>query len=230
MKRKDILFIVLFAGIFLPLIIFAGAYNYYAAFSKEWAFLSSFLKFALLATMGEMLGMRIRTGKYYTSDFGLLPRAIVWGFLGIFTKAAFMIFSGGVPVIAEYAGMSDPSGVLSSEISVQKVLLAFLISFFLNIIYAPVLMITHKVTDNHIMSTGGTVSGFLTYVNVTEALKGINWDSMWGFVLRKTIPLFWIPAHTITFLLPSELQILFAALLSTVLGMILAFASRVTEK
>ena len=45
-------------------------------------------------------------------------------------------------------------------------------------------------------------------------------------ILFRTIPLFWIPAHTFTFLLPPELRILFAAFLSVALGAILAFAKR----
>jgi hypothetical protein len=48
---------------------------------------------------------------------------------------------------------------------------------------------------------------------------------VWGFVFKKTIPFFWIPAHTITFLLPPELRVLFAAALGIVLGVILALAS-----
>jgi len=43
-------------------------------------------------------------------------------------------------------------------------------------------------------------------------------------VFKKTIPLFWIPAHTITFLLNPDYQVLFAAFLSIVLGAILAVA------
>lgn len=226
MKRKDLFFILIFIGIFLPIIISPVAYEHFAAFSREWAFTASFLKFAVLATMGEMLGMRIRTGKYYSEVFGLVPRAIVWGILGVFTKAAFMIFGVGVPAIAMHAGMSDPAAVMAGGLTAQKLMLSFLISFFLNIIYAPVLMITHKVTDSHISLTGGSLRGFFTPIRVEEALGAINWNSMWGFVLKKTIPLFWIPAHTITFLLPQELQILFAAILSTALGLILAFAAR----
>jgi hypothetical protein len=47
----------------------------------------------------------------------------------------------------------------------------------------------------------------------------------WGFVFKKTIPLFWFPAHTITFLLPAHLQVLFAAVLSIFLGIILSVAA-----
>jgi hypothetical protein len=49
---------------------------------------------------------------------------------------------------------------------------------------------------------------------------------MWGFVFKKTIPFFWIPAHTITFLLPPDVQVLFAALLGIALGTILAVAGK----
>ena len=37
----------------------------------------------------------------------------------------------------------------------------------------------------------------------------------------KTIPFFWVPAHTITFMLPPEYQIVMAAYLSVALGIIL---------
>jgi hypothetical protein len=55
-------------------------------------------------------------------------------------------------------------------------------------------------------------------------LKKIDWQVMWGFVFKKTLPLFWIPAHTVTFLLPEMHRVLFAALLGIVLGTILAIA------
>ena len=53
----------------------------------------------------------------------------------------------------------------------------------------------------------------------------VNWDVQWNVVFKKTIPLFWFPAHTITFILPSTFQVLFAALLGVALGLILALAS-----
>jgi len=46
------------------------------------------------------------------------------------------------------------------------------------------------------------------------------------FVLLKTIPLFWIPAHTAVFLLPAEFRVVAAAFLSVALGGILAFAKK----
>ena len=45
------------------------------------------------------------------------------------------------------------------------------------------------------------------------------------FVLRND-SFFWYPAHTITFLLPDEVRVLFAAILGVALGVLLAIAAR----
>ena len=115
---------------------------------------------------------------------------------------------------------------MAGPVTAPKILLAFCISFFLNIFYAPMLMITHRVSDLHIASAHGERSRLLRMPDVAQILASVDWKSMWGFVLKKTIPFFWIPAQTVTFLLPPEFQILFAALLSTVLGVILALSGQ----
>ena len=45
--------------------------------------------------------------------------------------------------------------------------------------------------------------------------------NVWGSFIPKTILYFWIPAHTVTFLLPAEFRVLVGALLSMALGFIL---------
>jgi hypothetical protein len=87
-------------------------------------------------------------------------------------------------------------------------------------------MVTHRVSDLHIAASAGDSSKLLKPPAAGRLLGAIDWSSMWGFVLRKTIPIFWIPAQTVTFLLPQEFQVLFAALLSTVLGVILAISTQ----
>ncbi|MDE7102493.1 MAG: hypothetical protein K2O37_06815, partial [Bacteroidales bacterium] len=62
-------------------------------------------------------------------------------------------------------------------------------------------------------------------IRMGEIMQGIDWKRQWSFVFKKTIPFFWIPAHTVTFMLPGEYQVLFAAFLGVVLGIILAFAA-----
>ena len=93
----------------------------------------------------------------------------------------------------------------------------------MNSIFAPVFMTLHKITDIHIQDTGGSLIRFFKPIPIGNIMANrINWQVQWGFVFKKTIPLFWYPAHTITFLLPGDFQVLFAAFLGVVLGLILS--------
>ncbi|MCU0377085.1 MAG: hypothetical protein MUC78_02395 [Bacteroidales bacterium] len=225
MKKRDLIFIAGFTAVFVPFFISEKLYDFFLWFSGEWAFTASFIKFAILATMGEMLGSRIRAGIYLPEGFALLYRAAVWGFLGMTVKAAFMIFGGGTTLIMEHLGMENAAAVMAGPVTGARVLLALAISTFLNLFYAPVLMVTHRVSDLHIAAAAGDRKKLFTAPDVTRLLASIDWNSMWGIVLKKSIPLFWIPAQTLNFLLPEEFRILVAALYSTVLGVILALAA-----
>jgi len=63
-------------------------------------------------------------------------------------------------------------------------------------------------------------------LNLTKVVQRIDTASFVTFVVMKTVPYFWIPAHTLTFLLPSEYRILAAAMLSIALGLILTIAKK----
>lgn len=191
---------------------------------------TSFVKFAILATIGEIIGLRLRTGNYYQSGFGILPRAIVWGFLGLTIKLAFVIFATGTPIFLAYLGVEGAADAMKGGFTLNKLLVAFSISAFMNLIYAPVMMTLHKITDIHIIANGGTLSGLLRPIQISKIFINLNWDVQWNFVFKKTIPFFWIPAHTVTFLLPPDFQVLFAAILGIVLGVLLAIASLKSSK
>ena len=70
----------------------------YVALTDAHPFAAGFCKFALLATFGESLAQRMLVGRYLPPRFGLVPRALAWGVLGICITLAFMIFSAGVPL------------------------------------------------------------------------------------------------------------------------------------
>lgn len=231
MKAKDLIFALIFILIFLPFFVFPEAYEWFTSTTKEHGFIMSFVKFAILATMGESLGLRIKTGKYNFKGFGLLPRAIVWGFLGFFIFIAFKIFASGTPVFLDYMGLQDvKESFTSPEFNTTKLITAFSISFFMNLIFAPVMMTFHKITDTHIEQKGGRVTALFTGIPIGKIMsEDINWKVQWGFVFKKTIPFFWIPAHTITFMLPPEFRVLFAAVLGIALGVILAIASQMNK-
>ncbi len=222
---KDLKFTLLLILFFSPFFLFPSVFDFYYQFNIDHGLLMSFIKFAILATLGEVIGLRIRTGNYNQKGFGILPRAFVWGFLGLSLKAAFDIFASGTPVFLENMGMEGASSIIKGDLSWAKVLVSFSISTAINVFYAPVLMTAHKITDSHIINTGGSMKGFFTSMDILSILKNIDWDTHWNFILKRTIPLFWIPAQTITFLLPPEFRILFAAFLGVVLGVLLAVAS-----
>lgn len=226
MKKGDLLFLCVTLVLFVPFFVSDELYGAYREFNSSHGMLASFFKFAVLSTLGELLGLRISSGSYYRKGFGVMPRAFVWGIFGMAINMAFVIFSTGIPAFAGYLGVENPAGIMSGNISVGKVALAFAISVAMNSIFAPVFMTLHKITDTHILATGCTMRGLFSPIPMGEILQNINWKVQWGFVFKKTIPLFWFPAHTVTFLLPEDMRVIFAALLGVVLGLILAVAAR----
>jgi hypothetical protein len=225
MKRSDFIFLFVIVIFFLPFFVSEKVFHFYINFNHEHAFIMAFIKFAFLATLGEVIGLRIKTGHYNQPGFGILPRAIVWSFIGLTIKGAFVIFTSGTPVMLEGLGLKNAVSTLSGTFSVEKLFVAFCTSVALNAVYAPVMMTFHKMMDIHIVSHGGTISGLFTFIRFKEIIVNLDWNVQWNFVFKKTIPFFWIPAHTITFLLPPDFQVLFAALLGIALGTILSVAS-----
>ena len=235
MKRNDLLVLLIVVIIFLPFFVFQPVYDFYREFNAEHAYIASFIKFAILATFGESIGLRIRSGKYSQKGFGLLPRAIVWGFIGVSIKMAFVIFGEGAPYMLKTMGIrfeqDIPADILrQGDFSWLKLLSAFSVSTTLNIFFAPFFMTFHKLTDMHILDHGGTIKGFFSPIPFKRYFIELDWQTMWNFVFKKTIPFFWIPAHTVNFMLSEEYRILFAAFLSIVLGVLLSVASLYSKK
>jgi hypothetical protein len=92
------------------------------------------------------------------------------------------------------------------------------------------MMTLHKITDTHIIRNGGTIAGLFQPIKFGEIITNLDWKVQYNFIFKKTIPFFWIPAHTITFLLPVEFQVLFAALLGIALGVILSIGVLMSKK
>lgn len=214
MKRADVVPYALGIGLILLFSLEEGR-NLYESVYLRAPLIVTFLKFAVLATGGEILAHRLRSGGYQLHGFGVVPKMIIWGILGTAIYVAFGVFSAGVPALV--ADSSIP--LVHTSIGT-----ALLISVTMNLFFAPIMMLTHHITDLHIATSGGRfpLRGF----RVRPLLDRIDWDRMWGFVFVKTIPLFWIPAHTVTFLLPQTYRTIFAAALSVALGVFLGIAAR----
>ena len=214
-------------AIFLPFFLSPELYAWYKSFNAAHAMIMAFLKFGILATLGEMLGCRISTGDYTTPTFGVLPRMVVWGLLGIVISMAMTVFSNGIPAfISSMGGENLVAAFKADGFAWGKLVVALSISVMMNTFFAPVFMTFHKITDTHIAENGGSIKALFRPIDMRRHIVELNWDRQWSFIFKKTIPLFWYPAHTITFMLPGEYRVLFAALLGVALGVILAIGAR----
>ncbi|SCG82074.1 hypothetical protein DW1_0454 [Proteiniborus sp. DW1] len=212
MKKGDILWaLALILFIFIMLSPLTG--DEFIRFTTEHAYIGGFIKFFVLATMGELLAIRITTSDW-KMPCGIVYRAVIWGFLGMGITLFFAIFQNGVQAIMA-------SGLLPKSNS--RLISAFFTSAATNMTFGPVMMAFHRVTDTYIDMKYESKGSNISLNNVIER---IDWRGFISFVVLKTIPLFWIPAHTLTFWLPSEYRIMAAAMLSIALGAILAFAKK----
>lgn len=228
MKKQDWIVILIVAIVLAPFFIEStGFYAKFLELTTNHGYIMAFFKFAILAVFGEMLALRIRKGVWHEKGFGVLPRMIVWGILGMGIAMAMVIFKTGVPafLVSVCGDASLIDAFKAAEFSWTKLGVAFAVSVIMNTIFAPVMMTLHKCTDIHIASHEGSMKCFLHPMKMREIFSTkINWDIQWNLVFKKTIPLFWFPAHTITFCLPGAFQVLFAAALGIALGLILALA------
>jgi len=238
MKKGDLILGLFLVAIFLPFLLIPPLTESYRSLNAQYPYILSFIKFFVLASTGEILGQRIRKGGYILKGFGLLPRAIVWGFLGISIKMAFVIFGEGAPFMLKTMGLvfptSDPAAILENNFlrdgSWLQLLTAFSVSVTLNIFFAPVFMTVHKITDTHIVQNKGKLLKCLSPIPIRKIIREMDWDVQWNFVIKKTIPIFWIPAQTLNFLLPGEFRVLVAAIYSVILGVILAIAAQMGKE
>ncbi len=189
---------------FILILAIPGSREIFKTLSASHPFLMGFLKFGVLATTGEVLSLRLAKGSWQLPD-KLWQRAVIWGLIGVAITFMMKIFSAGV------------DGLLAAGVLPAAILRPFYISAIMNLTFGPAFMAFHKCTDQWLnlkSSTGGKVSR-------SQVIAAVDWTGFTNFTLFKTIPFFWIPAHTVTFMLPAEYQVAMAALLSVALGIIL---------
>ena len=95
MKKADIITLIIVAAVICGFAFIPGAWEWFNTTTKNHGLLMSFFKFAILGTFGEMLALRIREGLYIKKGFGLLPKMLIWGVLGVVIASAMTIFKTG---------------------------------------------------------------------------------------------------------------------------------------
>ncbi|MBE6059038.1 MAG: hypothetical protein E7215_02515 [Clostridium sulfidigenes] len=184
----------------------------FMAMTQAYPYISGFFKFFVLATMGDMLGARILHGQWQKTK-GLIFKAIIWGIIGMMITLAFTLYSEGV-LAAQDIGRLPFHG--------SKFGHAFLTSVMMNITFAPFMFLFHKFSDLYIdVKYRG-----MKKVTINDLVKEVDFNMLIGFSMLKTIPFFWIPCHTIVFLMPPQYRVVASAFLSIALGLMMAIAKK----
>jgi hypothetical protein len=158
---------------------------------------SAAVQFAILGTLGEIISFSLQKKRFALPCNGwqLIGKLFAWALLGIIIKYGFTGMKGFTQVLLDHH--------LLPELAGSGIGWAFAVSVFTNILFGPQMMAFHRLEDNLILGQKG--------------FSGIGrawWTLIW----------FWIPAHTITFSLPTDYQIGLAALWSLVLGIIMGYS------
>lgn len=184
----------------------------FMAMTQAYPYISGFFKFFVLATMGDMLGARILHGQWQKTK-GLIFKAIIWGIIGMMITLAFTLYSEGV-LAAQDIGRLPFHG--------SKFGHAFLTSVMMNITFAPFMFLFHKFSDLYIdVKYRG-----MKKVTINDLVKEVDFNMLIGFSMLKTIPFFWIPCHTLVFLMPPQYRVVASAFLSIALGLMMAIAKK----
>lgn len=219
MKRGDFIWFIALCS-FSSLLIMPSTHQVFVTVTKGYPYIMGFIKFSVLATMGELLAIRIVSGRW-SKPVGMPYKAILWGFFGMCIVLMFEIYLSGV------TGAVSKGLLFVGDGGSQTILTAFYVSAFMNLTFAPAFMAVHRMTD---LCVDMICEGKRDQIALATIVNKIDWNGFIRFVVFKTVPFFWIPAHTITFMLPPEYRVLVAAYLSIALGAILSYARRVQSE
>lgn len=209
--------IVWFGIIFAIAVLLAvpGSRGQYESIVDTFPYLSGFVKFLLLASMGELLVIRLKEGRWRRST-GFYAKAVAWGVIGVFITFMFRFYYLSVHALQAQGAL--PGGGIA-------ITGAFFTSFFMNATFGFVFMTAHRFSDviiEYRVNHGA-------FAPVKEMISAVDWSSFILFIV-KTLVFFWIPIHTAVFLLPGAYRILAAAALSIVLGLFLTLAGRSSSR
>lgn len=169
----------------------------YITFVKAYPFISAMIQFAILGTLGDIISKWLQKKQFF------MPYSVVVLLLKMLEWAILALcikyaFVGFQGFVASLVahGILPELGVFGH---------AFAVSVTMNLQFGLLLVILHRYLDNIIAREGN-------WANLDKGMKSLVW--------------FWIPAHTITFMLDKPYQIGLAALWSLVLGIILGYFNR----
>ncbi len=210
-KWLIIAYVVLSLCGFAAVLIVPASREIFKTLSSNLVYPMGFAKFAILATAGELLAVRLAK-KEWTLPSYVWARFLIWGVIGVWITYMMKIFGAGVGVLMTHGLLPAPQNAFFNSF-----VKAFFISATMNLSFGPTFMALHKCSDTYLdLRAAGKRK-----ISIANVIHKVDWEKFASFTLLKTVPLFWIPAHTVTFMLPAEYQVAMAAALSVALGIIL---------
>ncbi len=207
-----IAYIIFSVAVFAVVLIITPTREIFIKVTNDHPYIMGFVKFALLATAGELLAARLGTGEWVLPKY-ITVRFIIWGIIGVWITYMMKMFGAGAAALIA-------SGLIPGEgTSAYTFIKALTISVTMNTGFGPTFMALHKCSDTYLaLKAEGRKN-----IRLKDVINSVDWTRFVSFTLFKTIPLFWIPMHTITFMLPEAYTVMVAAFLSMALGIILNF-------
>jgi len=171
--------------------------NQYITLVKTYPILMAMIQFAILGTLGDIISKWIINKKIF------MPFKIHITLLKMVEWAILAIM-----IKYAFTGFKGFISILITNNMLPQLNTfwkAFAISVATNLQFGFLLVIFHRILDNLVMREKN-------WKNIEKGFYSLIW--------------FWIPAHTITFMLPKDYQIGLAAIWSVVLGVILGFYNK----
>jgi hypothetical protein len=193
----------------------------FISFTTAHPYMGGFIKFTILASMGDMLGGRILNGAWKFPQ-GFLFKALVWGILGMMITLVFAVY---------FAGTTGAMASGKLPFADSKFALAFFGSLIMNTTFGPMMYIYHKFGDLFVdMMYEKRNGSYIGRITVAAMVNRVDWQTIVGFFWLKTCLLIWVPCHTVVFLLPEEYRVLASASLSILLGILVALSKKKASK
>ena len=207
--------------LWLLMLIVPSAREVFLKTTEAHPYMGGFVKFTVLATMGDMLGGRILRGKWQFQQ-GFILKAINWGVMGMMITLVFTVF---------FAGTAAAQGAGRLPFEGSTIAHALFASVIMNMTFGPMLYVYHKCLDLLIDIGIEKQKGIqMRQKLVPEMVSRIDWQAMVGFSWLTTCIFVWMPCHTIVFLLPGEYRVLASAFLSILLGILVALSKKKSQK
>ncbi len=196
--------------------LFPASHHLLIKLTETHPYCMGFIKFATLAFLGQLMGIRITYGDWIRPK-GLFLRILFWGLLGMAIVFVLPLAYQGVTVLQQQGLFFN-----ADSLAIDGFIKAFAASIIFNLLPGPIVIIYHSLAESFVELCDGKMMN-LKHVRFSSAIMNIDWVNLIQFVIFKVNLILFIPINTIIFLLPPDQRVLLAAYSSILLGVVLGY-------